>query len=144
MSRYVFLARSLKICFCNEYEGSITNVLRSSHQNLVTSLLANLLLGNQGKKYHWAFGYFRRQFRIVSTFSQLSRHSWAYLFFVLISTISKSYPHFLAYFFLFLTLSLSIAHSRGPFHSITPPPWFAARMITKLLPPPSIADLRYI
>lgn len=38
MSRYVFLARSLKTCFCSEYEGSITNVLRSSHQNLETSV----------------------------------------------------------------------------------------------------------
>jgi len=93
--------------------------------------------------YHWASGYFRMQFRIVSTFSQLSRHSWAYRFLVLISTISRSYPHFFAYFFLFLTLSLSIAHSRGPFHSMTPPPWLAANIITNLLPPPSHPALLY-
>ncbi len=40
--------------------------------------------------YHSALGYLRIQFRMVSTFSQLSRHSCAYLFLVLISTISRS------------------------------------------------------
>ncbi len=120
------------------------NVFRSSHQNLGHNRQRRSLPSLDMYNYHSALGYLRKQFRIVSTFSQLSRHSWAYLFFVLISTISKSYPHFFAYFFLFFTLSLSMAHSRGPFHSITPPPWFAARIITNLLPPPSIADLRYI
>ena len=131
------------MCFCSGYEGSMMKVFRSSHQNLLRAWSVNIPKGQNRSNYHSALGYFRIQFRMVSTFSQLSRHSCAYLFLVLISTISRSYPHFLVYFFLFLTLSLSIAHSRAPFHSMTPPPWFAASMTTNLLPPPKNDALRY-
>src|SRR5699024_9505754 len=92
--------------------------------------------------YHSALGYFRIDLRIMSTFSQLSRHSCAYRFFVAMSTMSISYPHRCVYFRLFSILLRSIAHSRAPFKSITPPPTLAPSITTTLLPLP-IDDLRY-
>lgn len=115
-------------------------VLRSSHQNLYNQHFD--MERREKKTYHSAFGYFFIASLIKSTFSQLSRHSCAYRFLATMLTTSISYPHFLAYFLLFHKLTRSIAHSRAPFHSMTPPSTFDAVMMTIFLPLPN-AEPRY-
>ncbi len=87
-------------------KAPLTRVFRSSHQILVRKEVSHRKirctveharalpkeLGQDFRRetYHSALGYFLRLALMKSTFSQLSRHSCAYRFFVLMSTISRS------------------------------------------------------
>ena len=68
----------------------MTKVLRSSHQNLARAVSFTCRSWVVScRAHHSADGYSRKHRLIVSTFSQLSRHSCAYRFLVDMSTISR-------------------------------------------------------